>query len=234
MVDKRLEAAKLEAMAEFAAGAGHEINNPIAVIAGRAKLLLDGESSAQRRRELAVIHSQAMRVYEMIADMMLFARPPQPKLVVCDAALLARQVVAEIAAKAAERNVEIAFEAKGDAATVNADSTQLAVALRAICENALQAVAAGGRIRLGVEKNSSPGTTDEPTVTIAVADDGPGVTAEVREHLFDPFYSGRRAGRGLGMGLAKAWRIVSNHRGRIDIDSQPGAGSTFTITLPAA
>src|SRR5690606_20308915 len=74
-----LEREKLEALAEFAAGAGHEMNNPLAVIAGRAQLLLKDETDAQKRRELAVIHAQAMRVHEMIADLMLFARPPQPR-----------------------------------------------------------------------------------------------------------------------------------------------------------
>src|SRR5664279_4055523 len=75
-----LEREKLEAMAEFAAGAGHEINNPLTVIAGRAQLLLRGETDPERRHALALMNAQAMRVYEMIADMMLFARPPRPEL----------------------------------------------------------------------------------------------------------------------------------------------------------
>ncbi len=73
-----LETEKLEAMAEFAAGAGHEINNPLTIIAGRAQLFLREESDPERRRALALIGAQAMRVHEMIADMRLFARPPRP------------------------------------------------------------------------------------------------------------------------------------------------------------
>src|SRR5487761_1093832 len=122
--DERLEAAKLEAMAEFAAGAGHEINNPIAVIAGRAQLLLESESNPRRRRELAVINSQAMRVYEMIADMMLFARPPMPKVAKCDLALVAEKVAAEIAPKAGERQIEVRLERCEAPALVAADANQ--------------------------------------------------------------------------------------------------------------
>src|SRR6478752_5710914 len=81
---RTLEAEKLESLAEFAAGAGHEINNPLAVISGRAQLILRQEKNPERRRELAVINSQALRIHEMIADLMLFARPPRPRPVRCN------------------------------------------------------------------------------------------------------------------------------------------------------
>ena len=67
---------------------------------------------------------------------------------------------------------------------------------------------------------------------IRVTDDGPGITPEERRHIFDPFYSARQAGRGLGLGLSKCWRIVTNHGGRIEVESRPGQGTTFVITLP--
>jgi signal transduction histidine kinase len=69
-------------------------------------------------------------------------------------------------------------------------------------------------------------------VEIRVADNGPGILPEHRRHLFDPFYSSRQAGRGLGFGLSKCWRIVTNHGGRIEVQSEPGQGATFTIRLP--
>ncbi len=67
---------------------------------------------------------------------------------------------------------------------------------------------------------------------IRMRDDGPGLRPEERRHVFDPFYSARQAGRGLGLGLSKAWRIVTNHGGRIEVQSQPGRGATFTIVWP--
>ncbi|HWB09456.1 MAG TPA: HAMP domain-containing sensor histidine kinase [Pirellulales bacterium] len=233
----QIEAAKLEAMAEFAAGAGHEINNPLAVISGRAQLLLDGESNAQRRRELAVIHSQAMRVHEMIADMMLFARPPRPKLAPCDLRRVVLEVVSEIRLKAAERNVDVALDLPNETDPVEidcieADSNQLVVAVRAICDNALAAVDRGGEIRVRLEQTVE-GSPCRTFIAIVVTDTGAGISAEVRPHIFDPFYCGRQAGRGLGMGLAKAWRIVRGHQGRIEVASRPGLGSTFRIVIPA-
>ena len=71
-------------------------------------------------------------------------------------------------------------------------------------------------------------------MAIDICDDGPGITPQQRQHLFDPFYSAREAGRGLGLGLSKAWRIVSNHGGRIVVESVPGQGARFTVFLPAA
>ena len=69
---------------------------------------------------------------------------------------------------------------------------------------------------------------------ISIQDDGPGLKPEERRHVFDPFYSARQAGRGLGLGLSKAWRIITNHGGRIEVSSQPGRGATFIVTLTTA
>lgn len=220
-----LEAEKLEAMAEFAAGAGHEINNPLTVISGRAQLLLRDETNPERQRALALISAQAMRVYEMIADMMLFARPPRPELEAVELTKLVDELVAELTPHCARQETAIVRTDRSDPVVVQADPVQLSVALRAICQNSLEALGSGGRIELAVGRN-------ETAATIGIRDDGPGIKPEERRHIFDPFYSARQAGRGLGLGLSKAWRIVGNHGGRIDVESQPGRGATFTISLP--
>jgi signal transduction histidine kinase len=220
-----LEAEKLEAMAELAAGAGHEINNPLAVIAGRAQLFLRSEEHPERRRELALVNSQAMRIYEMIADMMLFARPPEPRKSPCDLSELVDDLVAELAARAAERQTELARVGAREPIAIEADATQLMVALRAVCDNALEALGQGGHIETSAQAVNGG-------AQVVIRDDGPGISPEVRRHLFDPFYSGRAAGRGIGLGLSKCWRIVTNHGGRIEVDCGLGRGATFTITLP--
>ncbi len=89
----------------------------------------------------------------------------------------------------------------------------------------MEAIGYEGRIEIDVRGH-------ERHVEIRVNDDGPGISAEQRRHLFDPYYAGRQAGRGLGLGLSKCWRIVTNHGGRIDVNSSPGQGTRFTITLP--
>jgi signal transduction histidine kinase len=223
---RALEVEKLEAMAEFAAGAGHEINNPLTVISGRAQLLLRDEPDVGRRHALALISTQAMRVHEMIADMMLFARPPRPELQQVEIVALIDAVLADLSSRAAGQETAIARSGHGGPILVEADPVQLQVALRALCQNALEALQSGGHVEIIVE------TIPESEVRIHVRDDGPGLKPEERRHIFDPFYSARQAGRGLGLGLSKAWRIVGNHGGRLEVESQPGCGATFTIVWP--
>ncbi len=221
-----LERAKLDAMAELAAGAGHEINNPLAVIGGRAQLFLRDEADPERRRGLALMVAQVKRAYEMIADMRLFARPPQPATERFDLAAMVEDLVAELAPAAAHHAIRITRTGAAGPVEIQADPVQIQVALRAIVQNAQEAIGREGRVELRVD-------AVEDAVRVSIQDDGPGIGIEERSHLFDPFYSARQAGRGLGLGLSKAWRIVvTNHDGRIEVESEPGQGATFTIVLP--
>jgi signal transduction histidine kinase len=220
-----LQREKLDSLAEFAAGAGHEINNPLAVIAGRAQLFLHEEKDPERRRGLALINAQAMRVYEMIADLRLFARPPEPERRSVELVGLVDRVLEELGPRAAEQDTSLARTGGGGPLSANVDPVQLTVALKALVANSMEALGAGGRVEVDLGRHGVE-------TQIRVIDDGPGIAAGDLSRVFDPFFSARQAGRGLGMGLAKCWRIVTNHGGRIDVSSQPGHGATFTIRLP--
>ncbi len=226
--DSRLLQAKLEALAEFAAGAGHEINNPLAIISGRVQLLLRDEAHPDRRRDLALIHAQAMRVHEMIGDLMLFARPPELCTQVCDVAAWIESLGAELQPQAESQGV--AFQAAANPATglFHFDPVQLAVAVHALVTNAIQACDRQGRVDLTASVEADSGA-----LLIRVRDTGPGISPEAREHLFDPFYSGRAAGRGIGMGLPKAWRMVTQHGGTLTARNGELSGAEFTIQLPS-
>jgi signal transduction histidine kinase len=227
---RKLEEEKLAALAEFAAGAGHEINNPLAVICGRAELLLRQETHPERRRDLATIQAQAKRVYEMIADLMLFARPPRPVLAPVDLTSVLEELTGELSPRCREGGVELRMALDHKLSEVLADRTQVLVALRAICDNVLEALEPGGRIDISSRIEDG---RHKRMARIEIRDNGPGFDEQVRRHLFDPFFSGRAAGRGLGMGLAKCWRIVQLHEGSIDVESEPGEGAIFSILLPA-
>ena len=220
-----LEAEKLAAMAELAAGAGHEINNPLAIIGGRTQLFLQEETDPERRRELALMNAQVRRAHEMIADMRLFARPPRPEPETIDLVELVDSMIAALAPQAAGRATSLGRTGEDGPLEIEADPAQLQVALRAMCRNSLEAIGHGGHIEVSLARSGGD-------VQIRVSDDGPGILPEHRRHLFDPFYSARQAGRGLGLGLSKCWRIVTNHGGRIEVASEPGRGAAFTITLP--
>jgi signal transduction histidine kinase len=198
---RELQTAKLDSLKELAYGASHEINNPLANISARAQALLDGEGDPQRRRTLASIHAQALRAHEMIGDMMLFARPPKPKLAKVELVELVSRVIAELAPWAEDQGTQLLVHACGGEIAVEADATQLAVALRALCVNALEALVNAGRVDVTLTRgHSAPEKlrASRANAQITVADTGPGISESAREHLFDPFFSGREAGRGLG------------------------------------
>jgi len=241
--DAALESRKLEALVEFAAGAGHEINNPLTVISGRAQLLLRDETDPERRHALALIVAQALRVHEMIADLMLFARPPRPEIERFEMVAFLDDLAAQLSAACSRQEIEIHRAGAPGPILLDADPVQLNVALRAICRNAIEALGSGGHIEIEVGTQREPRSCEGPpasdaraprAVWVRVRDDGPGMAPEERRHVFDPFYSARQAGRGLGLGLCKAWRIVQNHGGQIEIETQPRHGTTVTVVLPAA
>jgi signal transduction histidine kinase len=227
-----LEDAKLRALVEFAAGAGHEINNPVATIVGYVQQLLADETDPDRRHALATIGGQAYRIRDMIGDVMLFARPPRPVPGPLDLAAVCREVAEKFAADVAARGGQLEVCAPAQTA-IFADPVQLRVVLGALLRNSVEAIGDGGRIVLSaaaVEESA------RPWARLRIVDNGRGLPDADREHLFDPFYSGRQAGRGLGFGLPKAWRIITLHGGRIEVESpaDEGAGAAFTIHWPAA
>lgn len=217
---------KLNAMKELAYGASHEINNPLANISTRAQTLLRDEQDPERRRKLATINTQAFRAHEMISDMMLFARPATPVPVVFDVGELIASVIHESADEAASQGTTLVANLPDEPVLLCADLTQVAVALQALVRNSLEALPSGGRVEVAAAVAGQ-------LVELSVSDTGPGIPADVRPHIFDPFFSGREAGRGLGFGLSKCWRIVTMHAGEIRVESEPGFGATFTMRFPA-
>jgi signal transduction histidine kinase len=237
-----LQAVKLDAMKEFAYGAGHELNNPLANIASRAQTLLIDEKDPERRRRLAAINTQAFRAHEMLADMMLFARPSLPRFEQVDVVRIADEVLAELTDEAAAQETKLQRLGDAESKVIEADPTQLRVALRALCINSLEALSKGGEVTVEVRSAEcgvrNRGLTPHSAlrtphfVAIIVSDTGPGISPEIREQIFDPFFSGREAGRGLGFGLSKCWRIVTMHGGKIEVESQQPQGAKLVITLP--
>jgi signal transduction histidine kinase len=220
--------AKLQALYNFAYGLSHEINNPLGNISARAQSLLLDERDPQRRRSLATIVQQSFRAHEMIADLMLFARPPALRLESVDLIQLADTVVAELQDTARDQNTELHRTGGPSPLLATIDPIQVAVALKALLQNSLEAVAQGGRVEVNAAQAS-----EDANYVLTVSDTGPGISPDLLPHIFDPFFSGREAGRGLGLGLSKAWRIIDLHHGQIEVHNNSPRGATITISLPA-
>jgi len=215
----------MEAMAEFAAGAGHEINNPLGSIIGQTQLLLKREDRADHRQALETIGAQAWRIRDMIGDTMLFARPPQPEFSQCGLVGITKKIVSNLNATfgriitvSASHEDILAF---GDQAQL---STLIAHLIRNACE-AVQNLDGGGHVTVEIRREASY------AASVSVTDNGPEIPAEIRRHLFDPFYSGRQAGRGLGFGLCHCWQIVRMHNGILTQETLD-TGNRFIAVLP--
>jgi len=229
-----LETEKLRSLKALAYGASHEINNPLANISIRAQTLMREETDPERSRKLSEINAQAFRANEMIADMMLFAKPPALERTRVNLTEIVDEVIRELAPDAEKQNTELFRVTPDEPLAVEVDGGHLGVALRALCTNSLEALSVGGRIEIFVQTATASRDDSDGTswAEIVVSDTGPGIPPEVRRNLFDPYFSGREAGRGLGLGLSKCWRIVTEHGGHIDVSSEPMRGATFTIRLP--
>ena len=222
----------LEAMAEFAAGAGHEINNPLASIIGQTQLLLKNDSSAERRQAFETIGAQAWRIRDMIGNAMLFARPPRPQACRFNLVEVARKTLQPLTTVAIDDHIEIKLASTSDVIELDADQSQLQTLIVHFVRNSLDAITGTGRSGKIVVtlRDDQPGA-----VEMSFSDDGPGLmTSETRRHLFNPFYSGRSAGRGLGFGLCNAWQIARIHGGMIIHESSENGGTVFHVAIPTA
>ena len=217
---------RLESLAEFAAGAGHELNNPVATIVGRVQLLLRTETDPQRRQALETIAGQAYRIRDMISDVMLFARPPILELQDCDLSVAVEAMLKVQRDRSAETADRLRWQPVEVPVTVLADPDQLNVVINELVTNALEADDEGGPVEIMVS------STEE--AVLEIRDGGPGLSESDRQHLFDPFYSGRQAGRGLGFGLPKCWRIVTLHGGRITVEPLEPTGLCVRVHWPIA
>lgn len=221
----------MQAVAEFCAGAGHEINNPLGSIIGQTQMLLKGSVKADQSQALETIGAQAWRIRDMIGDTMLFARPPAPQFKHTDIRDLAQQAAAGLRQAGNLTDQQLTVSLPTDGVYADVDPTQFSSLVTHLLRNAIQATDSTDpqrKIRLTLKK------TQADVVSLSVTDDGQGITdPTIRRHLFDPFFSGRQAGRGLGFGLCLCWQIVRQHSGLILCETlKPSAETRFLVLLP--
>jgi len=224
-----LRSRMLVSMREMAAGAAHEMNNPLMIISGRAQQLAKDLSDPKFQHYAKQIYEQSHRVTDIITELMAYAKPEPPQRKTCPVAELIHEAVnqAKQRCELADRQVEVSVG--NDVPQVAADPQQVGSALRELLENAIQATDTKGQIAIsaGFDPYSSK-------IVLTVSDNGCGMDEKTLKQAFDPFFSSKKAGRRRGMGLAKALRWVEANGGSIRLESRLEKGTRAMMLLPAA
>ncbi len=225
---KLLEVRCIAAIGELAAGAAHEMNNPLAIISGRAQLLQDQEPDPDKHKALEVIVKQAQRTSEIITELMDFAKPVKPQLKMFNIPDLLKQTVETFVQGNHLKPEQVHIEIGDSADKVYCDQQQLAYAVKEILSNSLEAA---GPASLQI-KIQTVAEDDKQFIQLRISDNGPGMESSVLSRAMDPFFSARKAGRGRGLGLSRAYRYIQSNNGTLWLESTPGLGTTAFIRLP--
>jgi PAS domain S-box-containing protein len=232
------QAQKMEAIGQLAGGIAHDFNNVLMGIMGYLALAADNRSARadpKLARHLGQAQLAAQRARDLIAQLLTFSRgrkgAPRP---VALAALVEESLRLLGSSLPSTLELETAFEP--GLPRVMLDPVQLEQVVLNLCINARDAMGGNGRLRVGVrvaadhaQCSSCRQSVDGRHVELWVADDGPGIPPDVRERMFEPFFSTKEVGRGSGMGLAMVHGIVHEHGGHIVLESAPGRGTTFRV-----
>jgi signal transduction histidine kinase len=217
---------RLATAGELAAGMAHEIRNPLAAIVNATALLTDetGLTPDERAATLGAIRSEARRLNRILSDFLHFARPPEARRAPGDIGEVVQHVsglIRDDRSRAARVDVRVALDPTVPRFAFDRD--QLTQVLWNVALNGVEAMNGRGRLSLEVARQNGD-------VALAVSDTGPGIPRERLPRVFEPFYSGKANGSGLGLTIAE--RIVAAHGGRIEIDSEPGRGTRVTLLFP--
>jgi PAS domain S-box-containing protein len=222
--DKLIRSEKLAGIGQLAGGVGHELRNPLGAIRNAAYLLnmILTEPEPAVKEALAILQKEVTRSDHIITDLLDFSRPGKPNIATVDINKLVQLV---LQATASPKNVELSSSLGQDLAPMMADAGQLEQILSNLVTNAIQAMPDGGRLSV-----STSGKDD--LVEVMVTDTGIGIPEENLDKVFEPLFTTKTKGVGLGLALSKA--LVERQCGTLEVDSEVGKGSTFTLTLPVS
>jgi signal transduction histidine kinase len=217
---------KLAATGRLAVSLAHEINNPLQAMQNLLYLTLEYEISEAKRREfLEMAREETSRLITLVQQTLEFYRPAQAQAGPVDINAAVERVLALSRKKLQHSEVEVELELASSLSPVNGMPDQIAQVFLNMIVNAAEAMRDGGRLRI-------ESRADSEHVQVSFADNGPGIAPEDLAHIFEPFYTTKEAGTGLG--LAVSYNIIESHGGVIGVESVPGHGTTFTVRLPVA
>lgn len=222
---------KLATLGTLAAGIAHEIRNPLTSLKARLYTL---EKHLQvvpaARKDTAIISSEISRLERIVQDVLSFARPSDPKLQTIAADTLLREVQGLMSPNLESRKVKLMVESSPEL-FIRADSGHLKQVLINLVRNGADAIDGEGKVTLRARAARAPlGGHETDAVILEVIDTGKGISPEAEKRLFDPFFSTKETGTGLGLPIAA--RIIEKHGGTLQYQTQPGHGTTFGVVLP--
>jgi signal transduction histidine kinase len=221
-----VQSEKLAAVGQLTAGIVHDVKNPLAVIKGLAELLEEDLSDPEEtRKELRVIRESAEKASRIVGDLLKFARQSASEMQPHD---LRETIEASLRLTdylLRKAYIRVTKELPDSPVMVNYDSQQIEQVLINMIHNAIQAMPERGSLLVGL--NQADGQ-----VALSIQDSGSGIAPENLQRIFDPFFTTKPEGQGTGLGLSMSYGIIANHHGRIEVASELGQGTTFTIILP--
>lgn len=221
---------RLHTLGEVAMGLAHEIRNPLGIIKTATQLLHRRASLPDTdMRHLEYVISEVTRINDLITEFLDFAKPSAPLRSTQPARDLLEDVLGFCAPELVTHNVEAVIVEHDLHATIYADARQLTQACLNLILNAIDAMPEGGQLTIGIAHD--PVGSGKATTLISISDTGQGIEPDMIERIFNPFVTTKASGTGLG--LAKVFSIMENHDGRVECRSEPGAGATFNLYLPA-
>jgi PAS domain S-box-containing protein len=227
LAEERARAAEqLASLSLITAGIAHDIGTPMNVILGYADMLRDSLENPKDRRRAEVISEQVRRVTDLLQTLLNIARPQAPARRPVQVDEILEHALEFFREKLRTRNIEVERQILPIPATIG-DRDRLEQMFLNLIVNAADAMPKGGQLLVRVEPGLDGG------VEVAIEDTGHGIEADALERIFEPFYTSKERGKGTGLGLVVSRSIVLDHKGTIDVSSEPGKGTRFLIRLPS-
>ena len=228
--NRLIQAAKLAAVGEMAAGIAHELNNPLTSVTGFAELVLEEmPEGSESRKDLETVMREALRARDVVRRLLDFARQSESTRARASLNEVVEDVVALSKHLIHTSGIELKIELEQNLPWVLMDANQMKQVLINLVHNSLQAMPDGGEMEI---KTSNASRHNRDWITVSVQDTGVGIPQLEQARIFEPFYTTKGNQGGTGLGLSVTYGIITDHGGQIDVVSQPGAGAKFTVWLP--